>query len=62
MITQDNIVQGIENLDQVINWLHSQREAILMESDDFLECVISDLDRLSSNIDALGESLADYLQ
>ena len=62
MSTQEVVVQGIENLDQVINWLHSQREAILMESDDFLECVISDLDRLSSNIDALSESLIDYLQ
>lgn len=62
MSTQEVVVQGIENLDQVVNWLHSQREAILMESDDFLECVISDLDRLSSNIDALGESLIDYLQ
>lgn len=59
---QEVVAQGVENLGQVINWLHSQREAILMESDDFLECVISDLDRLSSNIDALGESLTDYLQ
>jgi len=62
MNTQEVVVQGVENLSQVIKWLHSQREAILMESDDFLECVISDLDRLPSNIDALGESLTDYLQ
>ena len=62
MSTQEVVVQGIENLDQVINWLKKKKKNILMESDDFLECVISDLDRLSSNIDALGESLTDYLQ